>query len=329
LIGSRRASLVGSVEECTVQAIADTDLDRARRAAEPLGCRATASWQEVVTAPDVDAVVVATPNRVATDVAIAAAEHGKHVLCEKPLGRNAGEAARIVAAARRHGVTLKTGFNHRHHPAIAAAHAAVAGGEIGTPMFLRCVYGHGGRPGYDKEWRGNAELAGGGELLDQGVHVMDLSRWFLGEFEEVMGVTPRWFWDIAPLEDNAFAVMRTARGQVAQLHTSWTQWRNRFSFEVFGLDGYAAVEGLGGSYGLETLTIGRRRQESGPPEQRVTEYPGPDVSWTAEWREFVTAIRERREPLANGEDGLEALRLVAAVYRAAESRSVTRVAAVS
>jgi predicted dehydrogenase len=247
------------------------------------------------------------------------------VLCEKPLGRNAAEAAAIVAAARRSRVTLKTGFNHRHHPAIADAHAVVAAGTIGAPLFLRCVYGHGGRPGYDREWRGNAELAGGGELLDQGVHVMDLSRWFLGEFEEVTGFVPRWVWDIAPLEDNGFALMRTARGQVAALHTSWTQWKNRFSFEVFGDAGYVRIEGLGGSYGTETLTVGRRRPESGPPDEETREYPGPDASWAEEWKEFVAAVRAGREPLANGEDGLEALRLIGAVYRAARTGTVARV----
>ena len=178
------------------------------------------------------------------------------------------------------GVILKTGFNHRHHPAIWRAHELCAEGAIGPLMFIRAVYGHGGRPGYDKEWRADADLSGGGELLDQGVHIVDLCRWFLGDFAEVFGSTATYFWDlghfesagrdspraangqsVAPssisLEDNAFALLRTADGRVAQFHTSWTQWKNRFSFEVFGRDGYLRVEGLGGSYGVERLEVGR------------------------------------------------------------------------
>ena len=325
LIGARRAALVTSAEGAVLRCVADVDAARAAAVADPLGATATARWEDVVEDPAVTAVVVATPNKVATQVALAAADRGKHLLCEKPLGRNLQEAAAIVAAAERAGIVLKTGFNHRHHPAVWRAHEVVATGGIGEPLFLRCTYGHGGRPGYDREWRGNADLAGGGELLDQGVHVMDLARWFLGEFDEATGFTPRWFWDIEPLEDNGFALLRTAGGQVASIHTSWTQWRNRFSFEVFGRAGYVRIEGLGGSYGVESLIEGRRRPESGPPAEQRTEYPGPDDSWRLEWLEFVGAIRERRPVLADGIDGREALRLIDAVYRAARTGTVARV----
>jgi predicted dehydrogenase len=122
---------------------------------------------------------------------------------------------------------------------------------------LRCIYGHGGRPGYEKEWRASKEICGGGELLDQGVHVVDLFRWFLGEFEEAVGYTQTWFWPME-VEDNAFAVFRTSTGRTAMMHTSWTQWKNRFTFEIFGQAGYLIVEGLGGSYGVEKLIVGSR-----------------------------------------------------------------------
>jgi predicted dehydrogenase len=326
LIGSRRAAVVAQTDGCRVEAVADTDFARAGGLAEIYSAQAFCDWQRLVTDPAVDAVVIATPNKFAMPVAVAAAANGKHILCEKPLGRTVSEALAIRAAARENHVTLKTGFNHRHHPSVLRAHAHVSQGGIGAPCFLRCVYGHGGRPGYENEWRGNADLAGGGELLDQGVHVVDLARWFLGEFVEVMGVTTRCFWPIEPLEDNGFALMRTRGGQVASLHTSWTQWRNRFSFEVFGRDGYVRLEGLGGSYGPASLILGRRRPESGPPdEQRVT-FEGPDQSWSAEWLEFLAAISEGREPIGSGTDGVEALRLIEAVYGASRTGSTVRVA---
>jgi predicted dehydrogenase len=275
--------------------------------------RWTTDWREALQ-HEVDAVVVATHNTALAEIACAAAASGRHVLCEKPLGRNAIEAEAVVAASADAGRVLKVGFNHRHHPAIARAHDALVRGAIGTPFAIRGAYGHGGRPGYEREWRADPRLAGGGELLDQGVHLIDLSRWFLGEFSVVSAVLGTWYWPIAPLEDNAFAMLATADGRAASLHTSWTQWRNLFRFEVMGSDGYLRMEGLGGSYGTERLTIGRRQPQSGPPLEEGTSFEGPDPSWTDEWVEFKNAISESREPLGSGGDGLAAARLIDALY---------------
>jgi predicted dehydrogenase len=291
---------------------------------------------DVVNCDDIEAVVVATSNKSLLPIAVAALQHGKHVLCEKPPGRNYLETEQMVSASKKAGRVLKIGFNHRHHPAVWKAHEMCASGEIGALMFVRAVYGHGGRPGYDKEWRANADLSGGGELLDQGVHVVDLCRWFIGDFHEAIGFIGTYFWDLgffetvdhrllsAPpgqphqqLEDNAFVLLRAQDGRVAQFHTSWTQWKNHFLFEVLGRDGYVRVDGLGGSYGTEKLTIGRRRPESGPPAEETFEFPGPDLSWQCEWQEFTSAIRTGREPLANGEDGLQTMRTLAAIYESA------------
>lgn len=302
---------------------ADKERDRAEEVARSTGCLATTNWQDVVTREDIDAVVVSTTNDWLAPITIAALGHGKHVLCEKPLGREPEEAQRMVEAAGSNRRKLKTGFNHRHHPAIWKAHELWAGSAIGDILFIRCRYGHGGRPGYEKEWRANAEVSGGGELLDQGIHAIDLFRWFLGDFHEAFGYTSTQFWRpgggspsilSACVEDNAFGLFRTAKGQVASLHASWTQWKNVFSFEVFGREGYLIADGLGGSYGPERLVWGRRRPESGPPDEERFEFAGPDVSWQAEWEEFVAAIREHREPLGNGYDGWQAMRMVSAIY---------------
>ena len=224
----------------------------------------------------------------------------------------------MMEAARISDRKLKIGFNHRHHPAVWKAKALLEEGSIGQSLFIRCRYGHGGRPGYEDEWRADPEISGGGELLDQGIHTIDLFRWFLGDFQEAFGYTDTWFWDM-PVEDNAFALFRTPGGQVAFLHTSWTQWKNLFSFEISGSAGYLIVEGLGGSYGAERLTWGRRRPESGPPDEERFDFSGPDTSWKAEWYEFVSAVQEGREPLANGYDGWQAMRMVHAVYESART----------
>lgn len=151
----------------------------------------------------------------------------------------------MVAAARDNRVKLKGGFNHRHHPGIKQAKTWVNQGLIGELISIRCQYGIGGRPGYDKEWRADAKVAGGGQLMDQGMHLLDLCRWFMGDFNEAFGFLATSYWDMAPLEDNAFALLRTQKGKIASMHASWTQWKNQFIFEVFGKDGYVIVDGLG------------------------------------------------------------------------------------
>ena len=322
-IGARRAQVAHSSGD-EVVFVADVDGDRARGLAGEVGASWTTDWRELVSLSDLEVVVVSTFNQSLPIVSSAALDAGKHVLCEKPLGRNAKEAQEVMKTARASGRVLKVGFNHRHHPGVEQAHKLAEEGAIGPLLYIRGAYGHGGRPGYDDEWRADPELAGGGELLDQGVHLVDLARWFLGEFSEVSGVLGTWFWRVDPLEDNAFALLRTSRGQVASLHSSWTQWKNLFRFEVYGRDGYLIVEGLGGSYGEERLTLGHRRPESGPPEEQFWSYPGEDVSWHREWDAFRLAIREGREPVGGAEDGYAAARLVDAIYESTRHGSTVR-----
>lgn len=334
LIGAKRARSIARLHSngggvCRLVSFCDVNRKRAETCVSQYGGTFSPEWEEVVRNQEVDVVVVATVNKFIAPIAIEALKNGKHVLCEKPLGRNVEEAGAIVAAAKSSGAVLKTGFNHRHHPGILRAKAVVDRQELGKLYLLRCCYGHGGRPGYDREWRADKDLCGGGELLDQGVHVVDLFRWFMGDFEEAFGYTPTYFWDMA-VEDNGLALFRTKNEQVAFMHTSWTQWKNLFTFEVYGELGYLVVEGLGGSYGPERLTVGKRprskdRFVGGVPAQKVFTFDEPDHSWDAEWLEFVWAIRKGQEPLGNGTDGLEANRMIEAVYASARHNRPVRI----
>ena len=270
---------------------------------------------------DIDAVLVCTPPDLHHAIALAALKSGKHVLCEKPLARTLEEATEMVAAAQASGKCFKVGFNHRHHPAVLQAKRWLDEGRLGEPVFVRCRYGICGRPGYEQEWRADPRVVGGGQLMEQGIHAVDLARAFLGEFREVTGFIGTHYWKTEPLEDNAFVLYRTAAGQVASIHASLTQWKNIFSLEVFGKDGYAVIEGLGGSYGTERLTFGKREFDA-PFAEEVVEFRGADPSWKEEWNEFVRAIEERREPIGSVADGAEAIRLVLAAYEAAR-RGVT------
>lgn len=321
LIGQRRAQVAQQAGD-EVLLVADLRQEAMAKTTASLQTARTLDWREVTGHPQIEAVVVATYNKSLLPVTVEALGNGKHVLCEKPLGRNAREAKAMMDASQAAKRVLKVGFNHRHHPALWRAQEMAQSGKIGPLMSIRAAYGHGGRPGYDQEWRGDPELAGGGELLDQGVHVIDLCRWFLGDFVQVSGMLGTWFWQVSPLEDNGFALLRTAQGQVGQIHTSWTQWQNLFRFEIFGRDGFLLINGLGGSYGVETLTLGKRRPESGPPLMETWNFPGPDISWQAEWEEFKKAIQERRQPLGNGHDGYQAARVIDAIYESSKTGRV-------
>jgi predicted dehydrogenase len=189
----------------------------------------------------------------------------------------------------------------------------VDAGAVGDLMFVRGRYGHGGRVGYDKEWRANPALSGGGELIDQGVHLIDISRWFLGDFLSVEGSAHTYFWDM-PVDDNAFMLLRTGTGRTAFLHVSCTEWKNLFSLEIYGRDGKLHVEGLGGSYGVERLTFYRMLPEMGPPETTAWEYPRGDRSWAIEFAEFLEDIRAGRPPSAGLADARAALSAVQTIY---------------
>jgi len=316
----RRARTLNGAE---LAMIAAANWDEAKLLADEVGCEATANWEEVVERADVEVVIVCTPPHLHAPISIAAMRAGKHVLCEKPLARVPEEAEEIVDVARETKMKLKCGFNLRHHRAIRQAREWLEQGAIGDLGFIRCRYGICGRPGYEKDWRADREIAGGGQLMDQGMHVLDLSRWFMGEFREAFGFLSTQFWNIAPLEDNAFVLLRTEGGQIASIHASWTQWKNLFSFELFGQDGYILVEGLGGSYGTERATLGQRAFLQ-PFREETVEFRGEDPSLSEEWQEFVAAIDKDQEPLGNGYDGLQALKLACAVYESAEKGCVVK-----
>lgn len=324
LQGGRRAPVLKQFKDTQLVMVASRHLDHARSLADSTGCKeASDRWQDVIEREDINIVLVCTPPDLHAPMSLAAMRAGKHVLCEKPLARTVAEAEEMLRVARESSVRLKCGFNHRHHPGIQKAREWVDGGAIGEIDFIRCRYGICGRPGYDKEWRADPAIVGGGHLMEQGIHAIDLFRWFLGDFTEAVGFTSTRFWDMAPLEDNGFALLRNVNGQIASLHSSLTQWKNIFSLEIFGRDGYIIVEGLGQAYGNERVTRGKR-DLTAPFKTETTEFLGGDRSWYEEWREFAAAIAEDREPIGNGADGLEALKLVQAIYKASSESRVVR-----
>jgi predicted dehydrogenase len=322
LIGKKRAKGLLSAGHRLV-AVADADASRARALVDTFDKTAevAASPQAAIIHPQVQAVIVATTNDALTPLALAAVEAGKHVLVEKPAARSAAELMPLIERAAKIGVIVKVGFNLRFHPALQQARELFDSGVLGPLMYIRARYGHGGRLGMEREWRADPLRAGGGELIDQGVHLIDLARWFAGDFADVRGTLATCFWDM-PVEDNAFVELRTGSGQIAWLHASCTEWKNLFSFEIYARDGKLQIDGLGGSYGPERLTWYRMLPQMGPPETQTWEYPEEDVSFERELVHFVRCIEGAATPLGGLDDALASLRIIDRLYD--EARRATK-----
>jgi predicted dehydrogenase len=321
LIGRKRLS---ALPRGTLAVACDLDLVRATALVEEAGCgRPSADFREAINDPQVGSVIVATLNNTLAEIALTAIQAGRHVLVEKPAALNAAQLRPLVDAAASAGVCVRVGYNHRYHPAFRKAREIVDSGALGPLMLVRGRYGHGGRIGYEKEWRADPKSSGGGELIDQGVHLIDLARWFLGDFPTVEGHAATYFWKM-PVDDNAFLSLRTVDGQTAWLHVSCTEWKNLFSFEIYGRDGKLHIEGLGGSYGVERLHHYRMLPGMGPPETTIWEFPRGDDSWRVEIEDFLGDISVLRKPVPGLDDGLAVLRIVDAIYGSARSANALR-----
>jgi predicted dehydrogenase len=277
------------------------------------------SWEELVAA-GIDLVFVCTPNNLTPDIAVKALQRGCHVFCEKPPGRSLSDIQRIrTTELANPSCKLLFGFNHRHHPGITDAKAIIDSGALGDILTLRGVYGKGGGYDYHTSWRNDPAIGGGGILLDQGIHMLDLFRLFVGDFSEVIGMRGITHFDI-PVEDNAFVLLRTPHGQLAQLHSSATSWKHMFRLEIGCEKGYAVISGLlskTGSYGRETLIVGRRpardeRTAIGNPREETTYYDA-DPSWDIEVAHLVECILQNK-PVEKG-TSLDALRVMEIVDR--------------
>jgi predicted dehydrogenase len=257
-------------------------------------CRSCGSVEELL-AMDLDVMVVATVHRDLAALSCAALEAGSHVLVEKPAAMSRFEIETIQAAAKASDCRVKVGFNHRFFPGIRRAVTEALSGEYGSVMFMRARYGHGGRVGYDREWRMDPVLSGGGELVDQGMHLLDLSRWLIGEVPVQSAWLPTSYWDTS-VEDNAVIVLGERSGASekkapwALLHASWTEWKNLFSLEIYCEAAKFAVDGLCRSYGAQRLRIYRMTPELGPPRLEQIQYGDDDKSFLAEWDHFAAAL---------------------------------------
>ncbi len=320
-MGRIRMNVINNHSDLSLEGICDIVAPEQNKS---LNCEFYENYQELLE-KDIDAVFVCTPNKFTPEIVISALNSKKHVFCEKPPGRNLSDIKNIIKAQQENkGLKLKLGFNHRYHGAVMEAKSIVESDKLGRILWMRGIYGKSGGLDFEKQWRSNKEIAGGGILLDQGIHMIDLFRLFCGDFQEVKSFVTNSYWNI-DTEDNVFAVLRNKKNQVAMLHSSSTQWKHTFSLEIFFERGYVIISGILSStrsYGYsERLITARRQFETenfvmGNPREEVT-YFDQDRSWELEVEDFVGCVKnDKKVIIGSSEDALKAMELVYKIYDA-------------
>ena len=314
VVGKRRRAVIDAHPSLDVVAVSDRTLDGDGVFDD--GVRYYNDYKSLLN-QDLDVLFVSLSNDINAAATIGGLERGMHVFCEKPPGRDVADIVRVIACEKKHpDLKLKYGFNHRYHDSVREALEILKSGELGDVINLRGVYGKSQLITFDQtSWRTQRALAGGGVLLDQGIHIVDLLRLFAGEFSDVHSFISNSVWN-HEVEDNAYALMRTADGKVAMLHSSASQWRHRFGLEITLTKGALTLAGIlseSKSYGDETLTIARTTgDDRGYPEEDIRHYD-QDLSWADEVAEFADAVL--KDTLIRNGSSVDALNTMTLVYK--------------
>ena len=266
---------------------------------------------EEILGSDIDAVLIATPHKFHASITEKALKASKHVLCEKPGAIYSKEIKKNIELANKKRLMYKIGYNYRFHDGFIRARKMFERGDIGDLLFIRARHGFGGRKGYEKEWRINKDLGGGGHLHDQGVHLIDMAKSFMGDIMDVQGMRSDVYWK-SGTEDNGFVLLKDHNGVIASIHSSLTQWKRMHTFEIYGTKGYLIIEGLGMRYGEpEKLIVGKRTKDADVIKETVIKCdPIADHSLELELKDFISGLWE-----SNAQDAYETLKIVEEVYR--------------
>ncbi len=319
LMGNRRAESLSSLSEAEIISIADIDEDKAKNLAEKYSCNYSKNYKDIFNDKNINCVIVSVINNQLAKITKEALEKNKHVLVEKPVAISLKEIEELITLSNQKNLIVKAGFNHRFFPTIKKAKELFDKEEIGELLFIKATYGQKGRIGFEKEWRAKKEIAGGGELIDQGVHIIDLCRLFMGDIKKVYGITPTLFWNIN-VDDNDFLILKSNKEKIAFVHTSSSLWRNTFIFEIHGTRGILEINGLRDRYGIPKLKILKRNEEKSKEvgvyqfnEEEII-FPDEDVSWTEEMKNFINAVKRNEEVYGSLEDAKKVLKTVFEVY---------------
>ena len=318
-MGSLRAGLVRSHENLELACVSDIDESKSKLFDVPFF-----KEPSELLAQDIDAVFICTYNNVVAGLTIEAINAEKHVFCEKPPGFSVEDVERVIEAERsKPGLKVKYGLNHRYHYSVIEAKKLIDSKRFGKILWMRGIYGKAGGVQFDNIWRNDAGKAGGGILLDQGIHMLDLFEYFCGGFNQIQSYVTTLHWNI-PVEDNVFTIMKNNDNQVAFFHSSSTQWKHKFSLEIALEGGYINLNGILSStrsYGDETLTFAKKQFEDtsfalGKPREE-TIYFDRDDSWTLEVNDFVdTVMNDSPVESCNTSDALKLMKLIEKIYKA-------------
>lgn len=312
LIGKKRA--LALFKGAHLKTICDINKTSGEKFAKEFNCGFERKWQKVIDDQDIQAVFICTTNNYLSRVAQQAIKNNKHVLIEKPGGINIKELQEIYRIYKKNPVVVMYGYNHRYHPSIQKAKQIIDSQKYGRILFIRARYGHGGRLGYEKEWRFQKGVSGGGELIDQGCHLIDLVNFFCGEMNQSTGFVTNLFWK-TNLEDAAFFQLRNKKNQIADLSVTCVEWKNIFSFEIMLQKAKIQIDGLGKSYGREKLTLYKMKSDMRPPDIEELLFDESDVSWENENRIFFERIRQKIYNDTSIKDALYVLSIVEKLYR--------------
>jgi predicted dehydrogenase len=316
VVGKRRHEYIDVHPKMKVVAVCDQSF--LEKSVDEKGMLCFANYHDLLK-EKLDILFVCLPNEIAAEVTIQGLEHNMHVFCEKPPGRNVEDIERVIEVEKKFPkLKLKYGFNHRYHDSVRLALDSINSGKLGEVINIRGVYGKSRIVSFAGGWRSKRDISGGGILLDQGIHMLDLMRLFSGEFIEVKSFVENSYWE-HDIEDNAYAIMKDTSGRVAMLHSSATQWQHRFVMEITLSEGYIELHGIlsgSKSYGEEKIIIGRRDDESmnGQMESKTIKFL-TDNSWKDEIFEFADSIINNKSIISGtSNDALETMKLVYSIY---------------
>ena len=276
----------------------------------------TKNWKNLINIKSLNAVIICTTHNLHFTIIKECIKKNLHIFVEKPASVEDTQSKQIIKLLKKKkNIKIRVGFNHRYHPAFLLAKKIINHNKIGKIMYIRAIYGHGGRKNYDKEWRFKKKFSGGGELIDKGSHLIDLSRLFLKNLKLDYSKLKTFFWN-SKLEDNCFLNLSNKDGAVALLHASSTEWKNKFIFEIFGKYGKVEISGLGKSYGKEILKYYKMSKNMGIPNSKNYVFKENNMySWKEEMKEFCIDILKNRNPVPGIKEAHENLRIISKIYK--------------
>ena len=269
---------------------------------------------------ELDCVFITLPNYLAPIVTKEFLTRGINVFCEKPPGRTVGDVSSVIKVEKKCGAKLKYGFNHRYHGSVELAKKIINSKSLGEILNIRGLYGKSKILTYDKsDWRSKKKFAGGGILLDQGIHLLDLINYFCGPFVTFKSFVTNKYWNY-DVEDDVFSIFKNKKNIVASIHSTAVEWQHKFRMEISLQKGSLELNGIlsgSKSYGRESIVISNvfKTKYSTKIKKKIV-YFKKDISWKKEIDEFANVLL-RKGKIINGtsKEALEVMKMVYKIYK--------------